>query len=95
MLENREAVEAEIDKNFKPCFPDATDPEIRSWNEDDKWEEWTLLPVVHPSPASEEGGESEEAVESSSSLTDSEFAEAERQMELARSEREEAGRDCD
>ena len=54
-----------------------------------------MLPVVHPSPASEEGGESEEAVESSSSLTDSEFAEAERQMELARSEREEAGRDCD
>ena len=95
MLETREAVEAEIDKNFKQCFPDATDPEIRSWNEDDKWEEWTMLPVVHPSPASDEGGESEEAMESSSSLTDSEFTEAERKMELARSEREEARRDCD
>ena len=85
MLDNPEAVQAEIDKNFWPYAQDTSDPEIRELEEDDKIHEWTMLPLVHPSPASEEGGESEEAVESSrSSPFESDFSDAEQMMDRRR-----------
>ena len=63
------------------------DGDDKELEEDDKIHEWTMLPVVHPSPASEEGGESEEAVERRSSLSEpdfTDFSEAEQMLERRR-----------